>query len=119
MNIIEWRVSPAFPKYEVSNTGCVRRLNTRSGAVRKLAIRSDGYMDIDLWANGEKTNCLVHRLVANAFLGIDFYDKSIVIADERIAIKGFEEALPGAHPIKQEDGTLAWIIPDTSVEKVE
>ena len=79
MNLIEWRVSPAFPKYEVSNTGCIRRLNKRNGAVRKLKTRSDGYMDVNLWVNGEEYNCLVHRLVANAFLGIDLYDKSIVI----------------------------------------
>lgn len=79
MNTVEWRISPKFPKYEVSNTGCVRRFNKRNGKVRKLHMLETGYMHIDLWDNGKRTNCLVHRLVANAFLGIDFYDKSIVI----------------------------------------
>ena len=46
-------------------------------------------------------------------------DKSVIITEGQISIKGFVEALPGALPIKQEDGTLAWIIPDTTVEKVE
>lgn len=79
MNTIEWKISPEFPNYEVSNTGCVRRFNKRNGKVRKLHMLETGYMHIDLWDNGKRTTCLVHRLVANAFLGIDFYDKSIVI----------------------------------------
>lgn len=46
-------------------------------------------------------------------------DKSIVIVDNQISIKGFEEALPGAQPIKGEDGILAWVVPNTTIEKVE
>lgn len=45
-------------------------------------------------------------------------DKSVVIVDNQISIKGFEEALPGAQPIKGEDGILAWVVPDTTIEKV-
>ena len=46
-------------------------------------------------------------------------DKSIIIIDNQISIKGFKEALPGAQPIKGEDGILTWVVPSTTVEKVK
>lgn len=46
-------------------------------------------------------------------------DKSIIITGGQLSLKGFEEALPGAQPVKGEDGVLAWVVPDTSIEKIE
>lgn len=46
-------------------------------------------------------------------------DKSIIITGGQLSLKGFEEALPGAQPVKGEDGVLAWVVPDTTIEKIE
>lgn len=46
-------------------------------------------------------------------------DKSVIVTNNQVSIKGFEEALPGAQPIKGEDGILAWVVPNTTAEKVE
>lgn len=46
-------------------------------------------------------------------------ENSVIIIEDKISIKGFSEALPGAHPIKGEDGTLVWVVPNTTVEEVE
>ena len=45
-------------------------------------------------------------------------NKSVIISGDEISIMGFEEALPGAQPIKTEEGVLAWVVPNTTVEEV-
>ena len=68
----EWR--PFFNGlYEVSNLGNVRRatagVNTHAGRVKKPSQSSNGYFIFGVFANGARTNFLVHRAVAEAFLG--------------------------------------------------
>lgn len=70
----EWRVLSAWPAYEVSSLGMVRRLlpsrGTRPGRIIKPSIGSHGYMYVGLRSPGDKnsTRVLVHRLVATAFV---------------------------------------------------
>lgn len=54
--------------YEVSNTGQVRTL--RTGLVRKTRLDKDGYVIVDLCLNSKYATKRVHRLVAEAFLGV-------------------------------------------------
>ncbi len=61
-----------FGKYEVSNTGVVRR--KESGRILKsgMALRqslSNGYPQISLWCNGRNRAIKVHRIIARMFLG--------------------------------------------------
>lgn len=51
--------------YEVSNEGRVRNKNT--GKVRKPH-KNSGYLVVILYKDGKQKNCLVHRLVAKAFI---------------------------------------------------
>lgn len=46
-------------------------------------------------------------------------ENSIVVVNNELSIKGFSEAMPGAYPVKGEDGTLVWVVPNTTIEKVE
>ena len=46
-------------------------------------------------------------------------ENSVIIIEDKISLKGFAEALPGAQPIKNESGQLVWVVPNTTVEKVE
>ena len=46
-------------------------------------------------------------------------ENSVIIINDKVSLKGFAEALPGAQPIKGEDGTLVWVVPNTTIEKVE
>lgn len=63
----EWRtLKIGNGSYQVSSCGRVRSLRSGSPRVLKLAARPDGYLSV--WA-GEKSMSLVHRLVAQAFLG--------------------------------------------------
>ena len=57
--------------YKVSNLGRILSLNYRNTGKSKLRKPSDngcGYLRVGLWKNGEKKDCLVHRLVAQTFL---------------------------------------------------
>ena len=58
--------------YEVSNLGNVRRIapgiNTKTGRVLKPCKSGNGYMIVGLHKGGSRKNCLVHRLVAEAFI---------------------------------------------------
>lgn len=53
--------------YEVSNHGRVR--NSRTGRLLKLIPHKSGYLNVQLWCKMKYRTFLVHRLVANAFLG--------------------------------------------------
>ena len=59
--IAEWE-----DKYEVSNKGCVR--NLQSGVFLKPRKDKNGYLLLSLWGRGAKTDVKVHRVVANAFI---------------------------------------------------
>ena len=53
--------------YEVSTMGRVKSL--RSGKILKPAKNKNGYLRVDLYKDGKQKHFLVHRLVAEAFLG--------------------------------------------------
>lgn len=52
--------------YEVSNEGRVRNKNT--GKIKKPCKDKDGYLQVDLYKDGERKHKSIHRLVARAFL---------------------------------------------------
>lgn len=52
--------------YEVSNIGQVR--NVKTGRILKNCLDKDGYCRVDLYKNGIRKVCSVHRLVAQAFI---------------------------------------------------
>lgn len=60
-----------YENYQVSNFGRVKSLNyRRTGKERVMTPveNKNGYFRVGLWKNGEYKKCLVHRLVAFAFL---------------------------------------------------
>lgn len=68
----EWRqVLDGY--YSVSNLGNVRREkegeNTFAGRLKKASLSGNGYMIFGAFLNGKRTNVLLHRAVAEAFLG--------------------------------------------------
>ena len=57
--------------YKVSNLGRILSLNYNHTGKPKLMTprkRKDGYLQVDLWKNGESKTCRVHRLIAETFL---------------------------------------------------
>ena len=66
----EWRAVQAFPEYEVSNDGLVRRVvGQTKGRVLQGEVGPTGYHRVLLWVRDRREKCLVHRLVAEAFHG--------------------------------------------------
>jgi len=74
----QWRQVVGWPAYEVSNCGNVRRIAgqrvPRNGRQRRPKLCKNGYLSVALWSkigvlNDKPKHCLVHRLVAAAFLG--------------------------------------------------
>lgn len=59
-----WRVSPDFPKYEVSDHGRIRHIN---GAPRKTRL-CGGYLYVSIWHDGKLRNVRLHRLVARTYI---------------------------------------------------
>lgn len=71
-NKIQWRVVPAFPCYEVSNTGLVRRIEDPAILFpgKMLSVMESRYGPVvSLRQNGVKQRFRVHSLMARAFLG--------------------------------------------------
>lgn len=69
-----WLPCPGFPDYAVSDEGEVMRGSSARGATPGAVLRprpnNRGYMLVYLYApDGTRRNQLVHRLVAEAFLG--------------------------------------------------
>lgn len=69
----EWRSIPGWDAYEASNLGRVRRVKpskgTRTGLL-KGTIGNHGYRVVALCQNGRPQLLLVHRLVADTFIGL-------------------------------------------------
>ena len=65
--------------YQVSNLGCVKALNyKRTGKEKILKQRNKrGYCCVGLYKDGKQKWCLVHRLVAFAF--VDGYTEGLVV----------------------------------------
>ena len=58
--------------YEVSNLSRVRRVGAAHGAKRGRVLKDQpnrGYRSVQLWKNDKPKTCLVHVLVAEAFIG--------------------------------------------------
>ena len=55
-------------QYQVSDQGRVRSLKFGKERIRKPIRNTQGYLQVDLWKNGDIKNWLVHRLVAQAFI---------------------------------------------------
>lgn len=60
--------------YEVSEFGEVRRVGRGHGSVAgrilKITTMPRGYKTVNLWKSNKGKTCLVHRLVASAFIGL-------------------------------------------------
>jgi hypothetical protein len=69
----EWRTIEQFPNYEVSNLGRVRRKIrvrvSKAGKILKATPDGQGYLRVNLFKNGTRYGRILHRLVAEAFLG--------------------------------------------------
>ena len=69
----EWRPVIEYEGlYQVSSLGRVKSLkdnhnNTREKILRQVKLKN-GYLVVNLWKGGKYKTCLVHRLVATAFL---------------------------------------------------
>lgn len=70
MNMEAWKQLVAFPVYEVSDAGRVRRIWKKGPVLLSPCVQNNGYMKITLRRNSaEQKTALVHRLVAAAFIG--------------------------------------------------
>jgi hypothetical protein len=81
----EWRISPSFPDYEVSNYGKVRRCRlcnrNRHQNVGKLLnpkLTPSGYHDYVLFKDKNRKHINAHRLVAITFIGLPLNPNFIV-----------------------------------------
>lgn len=55
-------------KERISNNQIARRRKIKPSRILSAYKRKDGYLDISLSKNGERKVCLIHRIVATAFL---------------------------------------------------
>lgn len=74
--IIQWRVCPRFPMYEVSDTGDVRRWKVVRGKLGGIVQPwlCQGYRRYHLRADGRYCHPFAHQLVAEAFIGPKPFD---------------------------------------------
>lgn len=57
--------------YQVSNYGRIKSLDYRHKGIPKIMVsgkQNNGYMNVGLWKDRQKTTYYIHRLVAKAFL---------------------------------------------------
>ena len=54
--------------YQISNQGRVKSLKQGKERILKPANNGKGYLQVQLYKNGEKKMCLIHRLVALTFI---------------------------------------------------
>ena len=84
---MEWRSITGYPHYEVSPCGQVRstdrivyagngRQRRHKGKVLKPYLQTRGYHVVSLGIGNKST---VHRLVAEAYLGLDRSDRTVVV----------------------------------------
>ena len=62
-----WRTIPSFPLYSASNYGRIR--NDKTGRIMRMQVGTRGYLILTLRRDNRQVPQLVHRLVAEAFLG--------------------------------------------------
>ncbi len=70
VNSERWKTIDAFPLYEVSNKGRIRKLDgSTNGYILRLSKTRHGYLQVSLYdGHGYAKHCRVNRLVAIAFL---------------------------------------------------
>lgn len=84
-SIEEWRDIVGYEgKYQISNFGRVKSLERRNFAgnlikqrIMKFGKTKDGYLQVPLAKLGKRSTKKVHRLVAEAFIGIDNQKETI------------------------------------------
>jgi hypothetical protein len=62
---MNWKTIENYPKYQISDCGLL--MNSR-GNILKPGKNCDGYLHVDLYKNGKRKTCKIHRLVAQAFI---------------------------------------------------
>ena len=67
LNCEYWRTIPSFPVYSASNYGRIR--NDGTGRILHVYPNPRGYLMLTLRRNNTQVSQMVHRLVAEAFLG--------------------------------------------------
>lgn len=69
----QWKPVVGFEQYEVSNLGRIKRIKAACGATVNAVINPwptrNGYMAVGLSVNSKVSTRLVHRLVAQAWIG--------------------------------------------------
>lgn len=73
-----WQTFDLNPIYEVSDLGEVRRAD--NGYVLKPSTTHNGYLYVQLWANGKGRNWRLNRLVLITFTGLDPDPKKVQVA---------------------------------------
>ena len=63
---VKWKVIRDFPNYRISSDGQVE--NIKRNKKLKQSDRGNGYLCLSLYNKGKDKLCLVHRLVAEAFI---------------------------------------------------
>jgi hypothetical protein len=76
---IFWKPITGFPNYMVSCTGEVLSLVTENPLKMKQCFDSKGYLFVNISNENGNKAMRVHRLVGNAFLGLDLDNQSICI----------------------------------------
>lgn len=61
-----WKIIENYGNYMVSNLGRVKSLKTST--ILKERSTKEGYVRVVLWEKGKGKSCLIHRLVAQAFI---------------------------------------------------
>jgi len=67
MDLEYWRKIPSFPVYSASNYGRIR--NDGTGRIMRFQVNTRGYLSLTLRRDNRQETQMVHRLVAEAFLG--------------------------------------------------
>lgn len=55
-------------KYAISDYGRVKSYKHKTITLLKQSLNSNGYPMVELWKDGKRKHCLIHRLVAQEFV---------------------------------------------------
>jgi len=66
LNVEVWKSINGYEKYQISSFGNVK--NVKSGRILKPQIDTRGYHHVNLCKNNKAKTCIIHSLVANAFI---------------------------------------------------